>query len=108
MSEEETNILKIRGGGGSPEDRDEIREYIKRLARAILTVIGKHGEARLKAVGAPSVNNAVKSFIIARSMAESRDMELLCTAAFDVASFDGKEKTAIMFTVFPDEYEEEE
>jgi stage V sporulation protein SpoVS len=41
-------------------------------------------------------------------MAESRDMELLCTAAFDVASFDGKEKTAIMFTVFPDEYEEEE
>jgi len=107
MSKEETNILKIRGGGSSSEDREEVARYIKRLARAILVVIEKHGDARLKAVGAPSVNNAVKAFIIARSMAESSDMELLCTAGFDVANFDGKEKTAIMFTVFPDEYEEE-
>jgi len=107
MSEEETNILKIRGGSSSSEDREETKRYVKRLARAILVVMEKHGDARLKAVGAPSVNNAVKAFIIARSMAESRDIELLCTAAFDVANFDGKEKTAIMFTIFPDEYEEE-
>tara|TARA_Y100000310_G_C20097551_1_gene541187 strand:- start:135 stop:458 length:324 start_codon:yes stop_codon:yes gene_type:complete len=107
MSTEETNILKIRGGGSSLESREESSGYVKKVARAILTVIGKHGDAKLKAVGAPSVNNAVKAFIIAKSMAESRDMELLLTASFDVAHFDGKEKTAIMFTVFPDEYEEE-
>jgi stage V sporulation protein SpoVS len=111
MSSEDTeitNILKIRGERNASEDKGESKLYVKKLARAILTVISKHGEARLKAVGAPSVNNAVKSFIIARSMAEPRGMELLCSAEFDVADFGGQEKTAIMFTVFPDEYEEEE
>ncbi|MBC8306962.1 MAG: stage V sporulation protein S [Pelagibacterales bacterium] len=108
MSDDETNILKIRGGSSS-DNREESKEYVKRVARAILAVISKHGEARLKAVGAPSVNNAVKSFIIARSMASDSDSDadLLCTASFDVANFGGQEKTAIMFTVFPDEYEEE-
>tara|TARA_Y100000034_G_scaffold101365_1_gene125602 strand:+ start:5471 stop:5791 length:321 start_codon:yes stop_codon:yes gene_type:complete len=106
MSDDETNILKIRGGS-SLDGREESKEYVKRVARAILTVINKHGEARLKAVGAPSVNNAVKSFIIAKNMASDRDVELLCTASFDVANFGGQEKTAIMFTIFPDEYEEE-
>jgi len=111
MSSEDTeitNILKIRGDRNTSENRDDQKKYVKKLARAILTVISKHGEARLKAVGAPSVNNAVKSFIIARSMAEPRGLELLCTAEFGVADFGGQEKTAIIFTVFPDEYEEEE
>jgi len=107
MNKSEDNILKIKGGGPS-DDRDDARNYVKRVARAILTVIGKYGDARLRAVGAPSVNNAVKALIIAKNISSERDeVDLLFTASFDVVDFDGQEKTAIMFTVFPDEYEEE-
>ncbi|MAG24205.1 stage V sporulation protein S [Candidatus Pacearchaeota archaeon] len=107
MSKED-NILKIRGGTDTG-DREDSKTYIKKVARAILTVINKYGDARLRTVGAPSVNNAVKAIIIAKNMASDRDdIDLIFTASFDVVDFDGHEKTAIMFTVFPDEYEEEE
>lgn len=102
------NMLKIRGEqeGEGPSSN---KAYIKKLASAILTVLDKYDDVRLKAVGASSVNNAVKAYIIAKNMSsrknKSKNIELVLTADFDVAKFDQSEKTAIMFTVFAEELE---
>jgi stage V sporulation protein SpoVS len=108
IEKQSDNLLKIRGeqdGEGAASNK----AYVKKLASAILTVLDKFDDVRLKAVGASSVNNAVKSFIIAKNMSKRRNklknIELVLTADFDVAKFDQSEKTAIMFTVFAEEVE---
>ena len=106
-TEQLNNVLKIRGDKEFHQNNKEGKAYIRKLASAILTVLDKYDEVRLKAVGAPSVNNAVKAFIVARSMSKNMDIDLVCTAAFDVADFGGNQKTAIMLTIFAEELENE-
>lgn len=101
------NVLKIRGDKEFQQNNASGKAYIRKLASAILTVLDKYNEVKLKAVGAPSVNNAVKAFIVARNMSKNKNLDLVCTAAFDVADFDGGQKTAIMFTIFVDEVVDE-
>ena len=87
-------LLLVRGKNG------ENKQYIKSLSHAIMTVIGKHGYASLKCVGAASVNNAVKSFAIAAVEAKTHGLNLVLTAGFQNAMFDDVEKTAMVFKIF--------
>lgn len=105
------NILKVRGEQSGTSGQLNNKIYIKKVASAILTVLDKYDEVKLKAVGASSVNNAVKSFIIAKNINANRNkkrerLELVCTADFDVAKFDQSEKTAILFTIFTEEVDQ--
>lgn len=86
--------LKVRGRNG------ENKPYIKSLAHAIVTVLGKHGYASLKCVGASSVNNAIKSFTIAAGEAKTHGLNLVLSSGFQNAMFDDVEKTAMVFKIF--------
>lgn len=103
------NLLKVRGEQDGSNGGISNRAYIKKVASAILTVLDKFDEVKLKAVGASSVNNAVKAFIVAKNMSsrnnKAKNIELVCTADFDIAKFDQSEKTAIVITVFTEEVE---
>lgn len=101
---EDPTILKIRGESQFDESREEDKDlsrknYVKKVASAILTVISKHGSAKLKAVGAPSISNAVKASIIARGEGYKKGMDLVVEPSFDNAEFDGNIKTAIVMKV---------
>ncbi len=91
-------LLLIKGKNG------ENKEYIKKLAHAIVIVVTKYGYANLKCVGASAVNNAMKSITIASGEAKKRGVNLVVSPSFQEASFgtgvDMMEKTAIMLNVF--------
>lgn len=106
---EDPTLLKIRGDGAhfsnrsdneSNADSDEDRkQYVKKLSSAILTVIAKHGSAKLKTVGASALSNAVKAAIVARGEAAKKGEILVIEPSFDDALFDGNVKTAIVLKV---------
>ena len=98
MTNHDDTLLRVKGEKDFA-DKDELKLYIKKLASAVLTVQSKHGHATLKIVGAPSLNNAVKAIIIARGDAQKKGVDLVAMPIFDVANFDGQEKTAIVFRV---------
>jgi stage V sporulation protein SpoVS len=93
-------ILKVKGESNFADDQAR-KDYVKSLASAITTVIGKHGHAKLKTVGASSGNNAWKAIIIARGEAAKKGIDLVVEPSFDSASFDGGDKTAIVLKVGP-------
>ena len=102
---EDPTLLKIRGesnfnkASGSENDIDR-KTYIKKVASAILTVIGKHGSAKLKTVGAAGVSNAIKASIIARGEASKKGMDLVIEPSFDNVEFEeGDIKTAIVLKI---------
>ena len=102
--EDDPTILKIKGEGSFDAENDEERDrqrkdYIKRVSSAILTVIGKHGHAKLRTVGASSLSNAVKSSIVARGEGVKKGLDLVAEMSFDSANFDGAIKTAIMLKI---------
>lgn len=113
MNDDQT-LLKIKGDNGhylrlecgdsrKAENQDEINEarkqYIKKLSHAILTVVSKHGSAKLKTVGASSMSNAVKAAIVARGEGYKKGIYLVIEPSFDNAMFGENEKTAIVLKV---------
>ena len=97
---DDVTILKVKGEGAFQDDISR-KEYVKSLASAIMTVISKHGHAKLKTVGASSGNNAWKAIIVARGQAAKKGTNLVVEPSFDTASFDGGDKTAIVLKVGP-------
>lgn len=91
-------LLKVKGEGSFDSDKSR-KDYVKSLASAISTVVAKHGSAKLKTVGASSLNNATKAIIIARGEAAKKGLDLVIEPSFDSASFDSGDKTAIVFKV---------
>lgn len=89
-------LLLVSGSKGSKE-RD--KEYVKKLSNAILQVFNKHDTARLRCVGAASLNNAVKSFIIAKGEALKNGENLLLDPSFTTVNFHGDEKTGIVMKI---------
>jgi stage V sporulation protein SpoVS len=91
-------LLLIKGKNG------ENKDYVKKLAHAILIVIGKFGYANLKCVGASAVNNAIKAVTIASGEAKKRGVNLVVSPSFQEANFgsgdSSVEKTAIVLNVF--------
>jgi hypothetical protein len=96
----DVTLLKVKGEGSFTDDSAR-KDYVKSLASAIITVVNKHGHAKLKTVGASSLNNASKSIIIARGEAAKKGLDLVIEPSFDSASFDGADKTAIVLKVGP-------
>lgn len=96
--EHDETLLLVRGGF---ENKDENREYVKKLANAILKCHQNHGIARLRCVGAGALNNATKAFIIAKSEAERNGDELVSSESFtDVHFGNDVTKTGIVKEVF--------
>ena len=84
---------------GSKSSKENSKDYVKKLANAILQVFYKHDVARMRCVGAAALNNAVKSFIIAKEEALKKGDELTFDPSFTTVNFNGEEKTGIVIEV---------
>lgn len=101
QTEQDPTILLVSGS----KNRDSEAAGVKKLSYALLETINKHGEARLKCVGAAAVNKAIKAHIVAginEKEAEGDRTPLVCEPEFGVAKFDNGEveKTAIILRVY--------
>jgi stage V sporulation protein SpoVS len=85
--EKDDTILRVNGSRGKDSDK----EYVKKLANAVLQTFQKHGVARLRCVGAAALNNADKAVIIASTEAAKKGIELV-------------EKKFFTIVYFPDEF----
>ena len=84
---------------GSKGDKGNNKEYVKKLANAILQVFAKHSKAKLRCVGAASLNNAIKAFIIAKDEASKREEIFVLDPSFTTVDFNGDIKTGIVLDV---------
>ncbi|MFA5599050.1 MAG: stage V sporulation protein S [Phenylobacterium sp.] len=90
-------LLLVKGNIGEKRDT---KDYIKKLASAMLVVVEKHGVAKLRCVGAAAINNAVKSQIVANGEAKKKGLSLIMTASFQTVHFTADEdRTAIVIEV---------
>jgi len=90
------SLLLVSGSkGGKANDK----EYVKKLSNAILQVYAKHSTVKLRCVGAASLNNAIKSFIIANGEAKKNGDDLVISPSFTTVNFQGEEKTGIVIEV---------
>lgn len=90
------NLLLVSGSKGSKEAD---KEYVKRLSNAVLQVSYKHDTVLMRCVGAAALNNAVKSFIIAKGEAQKKGDRLTMDPSFTTVNFQGEEKTGILIEV---------
>ena len=90
------SLLLVSGSKGSKE---KDKEYVKKLANAIFQTFSKHSIARLRCVGAASLNNAIKSFIIAKVEFQKNGDNLFISPSFTTVNFQGQEKTGILLEV---------
>ena len=81
---------------GSKGDKGKDRDYVKKLSNAVLQVFYKHDIVRLRCVGAASLNNAIKSFIIAKGEAQKKGDYLVLDPSFTTVTFGNEEKTGIV------------
>lgn len=73
----------------------------KALAGAIAGVIRNEGVVELQAIGAGSVNQAIKAIAIARGYVAPNGINLVFIPSFVDISINDEERTAIKFTVEP-------
>lgn len=95
-NQQDETLLLVSGSKGSKESD---KEYVKKLSNAILQVYSKHNSAKLRCVGAASLNNAIKAFIIAKGEAQKKGENFLLDPSFTTVSFKGEEKTGVVFEV---------
>ena len=84
---------------GSKGDKFSDKEYVKKLSNAILQVFTKHSEVKLRCVGAASLNNAIKAFIIAKEGFKKKEEKVTIDPSFTTVNFNGDEKTGIVLKV---------
>ena len=84
---------------GSRGDKGKDKDYVKKLSNAILQVFYKHDTVKLRCVGAASLNNAIKSFIIAKGEAQKKGDSILLDPSFTTVRFGTEEKTGIIMEV---------
>jgi stage V sporulation protein SpoVS len=84
---------------GSRGDKGRDKDYVKKLSNAILQVFYKHESATLRCVGAASLNNAIKSFIIAKGEAHKKGDSIVLDPSFTTVMFGDEEKTGIVMEV---------
>lgn len=72
---------------------------IKKLGGAIFTNIKNCDELELSCLGAGSLNQAIKSVIIARGMAAPIGINIIIEPSFDITEVDNREKTLIKLLV---------
>lgn len=71
------------------------------LAGALAAVIREKGSAEIQAIGAGSINQAIKAVAIARGFVAPTGIELICIPAFIDINIDGEIKTGIKLIVEP-------
>jgi stage V sporulation protein S len=71
----------------------------KSAAGSLATVLAEHGYAEMIAIGAASVNQAVKAIAIARGFVAPAGVDLVCVPAFETTTIEGNEKTRMRFKV---------
>ncbi|WP_455781439.1 stage V sporulation protein S [Megamonas funiformis] len=69
------------------------------VAGALAGVLREKGTAELQAVGAGSLNQAVKAVAIARGFVAPSGIDLVCVPAFADIEIDGEERTAIKLII---------
>ena len=84
---------------GSRGDKGKDKEYVKKLSNAILQVFSKHSAVKLRCVGAASLNNAIKAFIIAKGEDKKNGNIFTIDPSFTTVDFNGEEKTGIVLEV---------
>lgn len=101
--EQDPKLLLVSGSKRNNGGRDADASSIKKLAYALIETINKHGEGKLKCVGAAAVNKATKAIIVA-NLDEKINGSFVCQPEFSTASFNNGEveKTAIIFRVLPE------
>ena len=72
---------------------------IKKLGGAIFTNIKNCSEIELSCLGAGSLNQAIKSVIIARGMATPVGIDMVIEPSFDLTEVENQEKTLIKLLV---------
>jgi len=87
---------------GSKGDKGRDKDYVKKLSNAVLQVFYKHDVVKLRCVGAASLNNAIKAFIIAKGEAQKKGDSLLLDPSFTTVMFGTEEKTGIVMEVVAD------
>ena len=97
--DEDETLLLVSGSRG---DKGRDKEYVKKLANAISQVFYKHDAAKLRCVGAASLNNAIKAFIIAKGEASKKGDSLIIDPSFTTVRFGDEEKTGIILEVMLD------
>ena len=90
------SLLLVSGSKGS---KGSDKDYVKKLSNAILQVYAKHSAVKMRCVGAASLNNAIKSFIIAKGEAQKHGENLLISPSFTTVKFGDEEKTGIVLEV---------
>lgn len=71
------------------------------IAGALAGVIRERGVAEIQAIGAGSINQAVKAIAIARGFVAPSGIDLVCIPAFTDVVIDEEERTAIKLIVEP-------
>ncbi len=69
------------------------------VAGAIAGVVREQRRAEVQAIGAGAVNQAVKAIAIARGYLQEDGLHIYCLPEFTSVDIEGKERTAIRFTV---------
>ncbi len=71
------------------------------VAGALAGVIRENGKAEMQAIGAGSLNQAIKALAIARGFMAPSGVDLVCTPAFVDVQINGEQRTAIKIIVGP-------
>ena len=71
------------------------------VAGALAGVIREQGKAEIQAIGAGSINQAVKAVAIARGFLTPSGIELVCIPSFTDIKIDEELRTAIRLVVEP-------
>ena len=96
VNAKDDSLLLVSGSKGS---KSNDKDYVKKLSNAISQVYIKHSAVKLRCVGAASLNNAIKAFIIAKGEAQKNGNNLLINPSFTTVNFNGEEKTGIVLDV---------
>ncbi len=71
------------------------------VAGAIAGIMRESRHAEVQAIGASAVNQAVKAIAIARGYLEPDGIDIVCVPEFVDIDIEGKERTAVKFTIEP-------
>ena len=72
-NEQDPTLLKVNGSRGKDNDK----EYVKKLANALIQTFNKHKVARLRCVGAAAINNADKAILVASEELAKKSIKIV-------------------------------
>ena len=69
------------------------------IAGAIAGQINERGKSELRAIGAGSINQAIKAIVIARGFLTPTGIDIVCVPSFTKVELDGEERTGMKLIV---------